>query len=226
MNTPRPEVLTTSTRVLHVPSHIPRSDRPPEFAADVCFSPDLVSVFIEAYTAAGDLVFDPFAGFGTTIRTAEEMGRRALGFEIDEERVAFARRALREPTRMQHVDVRHADWSRLPEFRLSISSPPYMTHSDHPQNPLSGYQTLDGDYRRYLSELQEIYLAVGRRAADADTRIVVNAANLHETRLAWDIGNVLSDVLHFDREIIVDWDPPQDWFTQDYCLVFQPRPAK
>ena len=53
-----------------------------EFAADVRFSPDLVAAFMEAYTAPGDLVFDPFAGFGTTLLAAEQMRRRALGSRL------------------------------------------------------------------------------------------------------------------------------------------------
>ncbi len=113
------------------------------------------------------------------------MGRRAIGFEIDESRVTFARRNLTDPTWMRHVDVRHADWSQVPPFQLSITSPPYMTKQDHEQNPLSGYRTLDGNYVRYLTDLQDIYRGVAGRAAAPDARLVVNVANLHGTRLAW-----------------------------------------
>jgi hypothetical protein len=214
------------SRVLRVQGRLPRVDRPREYADDVCFSPDLVAAFIEACTAPGDLIFDPFAGFGTTLRTAEQMGRRAIGFEIDESRVTFARRDLTDPTWMRHVDVRHADWSKVPPFQLSITSPPYMTKQGHEQNPLSGYRTLDGNYARYLTDLQDIYGGVAGRAAAPDARLVVNVANLHGTRLAWGVGNALAEVLTFEREIVIDWDRPQDWFTQDYCLVFQPRPVE
>ena len=213
--------LSISTRVLRVRSQLFRSDRPSEYADDICFSPDLVASFIKAHTEPGDLVFDPFAGFGTTLRTAEQLGRRALGFEIDESRVAFARRDLAEPDWMRHVDVRNADWSTVPPFQLSMTSPPYMTKHDHEQNPLSGYQTLDGNYARYLTDLQDIYCRIAERAGP-DAQLVVNVANLHGTRLAWDVGDALAEVLTFDREIVIDWDRPQDWFTQDYCLVFRP----
>jgi modification methylase len=43
----------------------------------------VVRRLIALYSAPGELVVDPFAGHGTTIRAATEMGRRALGYEID-----------------------------------------------------------------------------------------------------------------------------------------------
>jgi hypothetical protein len=181
-------------------------------------------VFIDAYTNAGELVFDPFAGFGTTLRTAEGMGRAALGFEIDEDRVEYTRRSLVNPAALRHVDVRSYDWADLPRFALAIASPPYMTKDDHEQNPLSGYRTLDGDYAQYLRDLQAIYAGLATRAAGRDSRIVVNVANLRTTPLAWDIGAALSEVLTFEREVVVDWDTPQDWFSQDYCLIYRPAP--
>ena len=38
---------------------------------------------IEIYTDPGDVVIDPCAGSGTTLRSAYELGRSAYGFEID-----------------------------------------------------------------------------------------------------------------------------------------------
>ena len=219
---PDHDVLSTETRFLHLRSQLPRADRPAEFADDLCFTSELVAAFVDAYTVPGDLVFDPFTGFGTALRSAEEMGRRALGFEIDENRVAFARSQVADPTWVQRMDVRQVDWSSVPRFQLSITSPPYMTRQDHEEDPLSGYRTLDGDYSRYLSDLQQIYRGISDRAAGPDARLIVNVANLHGTRLAWDVGTSLAEVLSFEREIVIDWDRPQDWFTQDYCLVFRP----
>lgn len=48
---------------------------------------------IEVFTDPGDVVIDPCAGSGTTLRAAHELGRNAYGFEIDRN---FYKRATEE----------------------------------------------------------------------------------------------------------------------------------
>jgi DNA modification methylase len=43
----------------------------------------VVRRFVRLYSRPGDLVIDPFAGSGTTMRVATELGRRAMGWGID-----------------------------------------------------------------------------------------------------------------------------------------------
>ncbi len=45
----------------------------------------LVKRMIALFTEHGDLVVDPFAGAGTTLAVAVEMGRRGVGYEIEEQ---------------------------------------------------------------------------------------------------------------------------------------------
>jgi DNA modification methylase len=46
------------------------------------FPRGLVEFFVKAFTDAGDIVFDPFLGSGTTMAAAEVLGRIGLGCEI------------------------------------------------------------------------------------------------------------------------------------------------
>ena len=54
----------------------------------------LASDHIRTWTNEGDLVIDPMAGSGTTIRAAVDLGRRAIGFDIHEPYVELARRRM------------------------------------------------------------------------------------------------------------------------------------
>ncbi|MCY3753857.1 MAG: DNA methyltransferase, partial [Alphaproteobacteria bacterium] len=48
-----------------------------------CFKPQLPAFFIERLTRAGDAVYDPFMGRGTTPLQAALMGRRPVGSDIN-----------------------------------------------------------------------------------------------------------------------------------------------
>ncbi len=108
---------------------------------------------------------------------------------------------------------------------FSMTSPPYMTKDNHPENPLNAYRSLDGDYERYLADLRDVYVQLAELLKPGGVA-VVNVANIRVggpdiTPLAWDVGRVLSEVLHFEGEVVVCHDVEPAELTNDYCLVFR-----
>ena len=57
----------------------------------------LLARIILSSSSPGDLVVDPFAGTGTTLVAARQLGRRSVGMEIDPANAAMVERRLDEP---------------------------------------------------------------------------------------------------------------------------------
>ncbi len=193
---------------------------------DVRYSESLVEYFLEQYTQPGDVVLDPFAGFGTTLIVAERMGRVPFGVEINRDRVTYARSKLANPENLIQGDARLLATLDLPEIDFSIASPPYMTRDNHPESPLAGYKITGEGYEEYLRGIRSIYEQLSARMKPGG-KVVVEVANLKPenqvTTLAWDVGKEISKVLHFEGEIIVCWDKRAYGYDHSYCLVYTIR---
>src|SRR4029453_8727912 len=122
----------------------------------------------------GYLGLVPCGGFGTTAAVALRMGRRAIAVELLPERADRIRRRLRGAGKVITGDAR--DLSRLVRepVDLCFTSPPSMTRSRHPENPLTGYRTLDGSYPGYLDEIESVFRAVATLLGPGG-HVVINA---------------------------------------------------
>lgn len=78
---------------------------------------------LQRYTGEGELVVDPMAGSGTTLDVARELGRRALGYDVN-------------PTR---PDIFRVDSRKLPledgKAAFVFVDPPYSTHVKYSDDP-------------------------------------------------------------------------------------------
>jgi DNA modification methylase len=61
---------------------------------------ELAMHFIKLHTQPGDIVLDPFAGHGSTLVAARQMGRRYIGIELDPNHCRIAERRLNATTVM------------------------------------------------------------------------------------------------------------------------------
>jgi DNA modification methylase len=201
-----------------------RAQRPAGEVDDVHFTEALAESVIADATAVGDLVLDPFAGYGTTLSVAARMGRRAVGVELLAENVEHARART-----SGRAEVLQGDARRLAELvqgpvDLVLTSPPYMSKVRHPENPLTGYATDDGDYPTYLRELGSVFRQVATLLRPGG-HAVVNVANIatddHVTLLAWDVGRAAAEHLTFLGETFLCWDEHPPGLAGDYLLWFR-----
>lgn len=200
-----------------------RFELPLEFQDDdVRYSESIVEYFLNEFTGKGDIVFDPFAGFGTTLLVAEAMGRIPLGIEYDKKRVSYIQSKLKQQDRIIHGDSRHLKSYSLPAFNFSMTSPPYMSKDDI-EDPFTAYRNKGDGYTGYLRDIRRIYEQIGQIMAP-DAKAVVEVANIKHrdnvTTLAWDLAREISQVLHFEGEVVVSWDSYGCGYDHSYCLIF------
>ncbi len=198
------------------------AERPEGTSDDIHFTEALAASVIGHASQPGELVLDPFAGYGTTVMVADRLGRRAIGIELVPEHLEIARQRTGGRVRLIEGDAR--ELSRLVDepVDLVFTSPPYMASKDHPQNPLTGYATDDGDYLAYLSELGLIFAQVANMLRPGG-QLVLNVANVigtdgSVTPLASDVASIVDRHVPLLGVTTLEWDEPPAGLDGDYLL--------
>ncbi len=78
--------------VWNITNVLPKAGRVEEGVA--AFPDEIPSRLIKLFTFAGETVFDPFLGSGTTLKVARALGRKGIGYEIDLELKDVIRKKL------------------------------------------------------------------------------------------------------------------------------------
>lgn len=66
---------------------------------------NLLKQLITIFTDAGDVVIDPVAGSGATLRAARELGRNSYGFEISRDIYITAKEQMLKPQRFEKISM-------------------------------------------------------------------------------------------------------------------------
>ncbi len=91
---------------------------------------------IELFTHKGELVLDPFVGIGTTLIAARDLGRNAIGFDLNPKYIDFANKRLKQLKGSLFIEDTQQiaicdDAINIPKYldketvSLCVTSPPY-----------------------------------------------------------------------------------------------------
>ena len=195
----------------------------PKFETNAIKYPEaLVRHFLQLYTKRGAKVFDPFAGLGTTLFVAEELGRVPFGMEADRQRHEWVAGQLQNWLNLRQGDAGRMDKIGFPQFDFCMTSPPFMRVSDK-WNPLFAGDPVKAGYPAYLRRMGQIF---GKLAPlmKRNATLVVQADNLPGkvfTPLVRDLGVAIAKSFVPTGEVIVAYDKAPKDYPYTNCLLFK-----
>lgn len=113
------ESCTTALDKSNFTSRIDLSFLDPPFNQDKAYNAwddNLPLRIILSSTNPGDVVLDPFAGSGTTLVVAEQLGRKSIGIELDLHNVALIENRLAEQRESDNVSRFFKDYACTPDL--------------------------------------------------------------------------------------------------------------
>lgn len=181
------------------------------------FPTKLAELVIRTYSSPMNWVLDPFAGFGTTIHVAANLGRQGVGLEIDARRAEFANKGLSSPNIVINDSAKNVrKLSGLYSFDLLFTSPPYISVrlEDDPWGS------------NYFGDMRDIFQKI-KPLLSRQAKIVIEVSNIRKGNglrpLAWQFAELLAGIYEFQGEVIrcnssdVEAGPG---YNHSYLLVF------
>jgi len=166
--------------------------------------------FVRRFSRQGDTVFDPFAGFGTTLLAARLEDRLASGCEVDAGRIdlireRLARHGLARGTTLLHGACDALDATALQPFDLCLTNVPYF--GCRWTGAAAASQLYDSQsYAQHLEGLRNVFHRVraGLREGGACIAMAQNI-RLGERvlPLAFDLARILGSLFTMEEERVL-----------------------
>ncbi|MET3183663.1 UNVERIFIED_ORG: hypothetical protein ABIC43_006847 [Variovorax guangxiensis] len=204
--------------------------------------------FIRRFSQPGDTVFDPFAGFGTTLLAARLEGRRAAGCEVDADRLGLIRERLArhgigaddDGVALLHGSCDALDGAAPQPFELCLTNVPYFG-CRWPGAPAAGQLYGSRSYAQHLEGLRDVFHAV-RTHLSEDGHCIAMVQNLRIGErmlpLAFDLARILGSLFTMEEERVLiyphgeetgaagDVDAARTDRRHEYALVFRKQRAR
>lgn len=166
--------------------------------------------FVRRFSQPGETVFDPFAGFGTTLLAARLEDRLALGCEVDADRVALirerlARHGLGHGTTLLHASCDALAEDALPPFDLCLTNVPYFGCRWRGA-PSAAQLYGSPSYAQHLDGLRDVFHRVraGLREGGACIAMVENVRiGERVLPLAFDLARILGALFTMEEERVL-----------------------
>lgn len=191
--------------------------------------------FVRAFSRPGEVVFDPFCGFATTLLAAALEGRRGLGTEVDPDRAALARERLRRHEVDADIVLGTLPETPLPaRIDLCLTSVPYFGCGWRaPERIGQLYQA--PDFALYLTAMRAVFHAMREALPEGGYCIaMVENARVGDRIVpqAWELARTLGSLFEPCEERVLLYPPrdvappptddvPRTDRSHEYALVFR-----
>jgi len=177
------------------------------------YSPTMIEGFVNFFTKAGDIVFDPFMGIGSTAVACKRTGRIAYGVELNKKYYDVS--IKRTPEFKKNIFNDSAENIRklkIPEITFSISSPPYWDVLNRSTKDFKDKRDKKGldhnysdketdlgnieDYELFLKKTAQVYFDIFDILKNRGYLVVIVKNVKKDGKfypLAWDLAKILSE---------------------------------